>query len=74
MTTPPGFSGCAEGRITGAEESITRRATPSELLAVPEPVVMNFTGSGSHTLSGDEQLVPVKGQLAIRATQPEVKT
>ena len=45
---------------------------PGELNTLDEPVVMNCTGLGSRTLFGDEQLTPVKGQLAILLPQPEV--
>ena len=39
---------------------------------VPERVVVNCTGLGAAALFGDEQLVPVKGQLTILLPQPEV--
>ncbi|CAN5384974.1 FAD-dependent oxidoreductase [soil metagenome] len=43
-----------------------------ELASLPEPVIVNCTGLGSHTLFGDEELIPVKGDLAVLLPQPEV--
>ena len=40
--------------------------------ALPERVVINCTGLGAAELFGDEQLMPVKGQLTILMPQPEV--
>ena len=40
--------------------------------ALPERVVVNCTGLGAADLFGDEQLMPVKGQLTILFPQPEV--
>ena len=39
---------------------------------IPERVVVNCTGLGAAALFGDDQLVPVKGQLTILFPQPEV--
>lgn len=43
-----------------------------ELLELPEPVVMNCTGLGARALFGDQELIPVKGQLTVLLPQPEV--
>ena len=40
--------------------------------ALPERIVINCTGLGAAELFGDEQLMPVKGQLTILLPQPEV--
>jgi D-amino-acid oxidase len=48
---------------------IVNRAALAEL---PERVVFNCTGLGSRALFGDEELVPVKGQLTFLLPQPEV--
>jgi D-amino-acid oxidase len=40
--------------------------------ALAEPVVMNCTGLGAKALVGDEELMPIKGQLTILLPQPEV--
>ena len=36
-------------------------------------VVFNCTGIGARALFGDEQMIPVRGQLAILAPQPDVR-
>jgi D-amino-acid oxidase len=40
--------------------------------ALPEPVVVNCTGLGAKALFGDEELMPIKGQLTILLPQPDV--
>lgn len=44
----------------------------AELQSLPEPVIVNCCGLGSRALFGDDELVPVKGQLAVLLPQPEV--
>jgi D-amino-acid oxidase len=44
----------------------------SEVLALPEPCIVNCTGLGAAALFGDEELTPVKGQLSVLLPQPEV--
>jgi len=43
-----------------------------ELLSLPEPVIFNCTGLGARALFGDEELVPVKGQLIFMPPDPDV--
>lgn len=43
-----------------------------ELVALPEPVICNCTGLGSRALFGDEELIPIRGELVILLPQPEV--
>jgi len=43
-----------------------------EVLALDEPAIMNCTGLGARDLFGDEDLTPIKGQLAVLLPQPEV--
>lgn len=45
---------------------------PSELSALPEPVIVNCTGYGARALFGDESIVPVRGQINWLVPQPEV--
>ena len=40
--------------------------------ALPQPLVMNCTGLGARTLFGDDELMPIKGQLTVLLPQPEV--
>jgi D-amino-acid oxidase len=42
------------------------------ILALPEKLIVNCTGLGSKTLFGDEELVPIRGQLTVLLPQPEV--
>jgi glycine/D-amino acid oxidase-like deaminating enzyme len=44
----------------------------TQLLALPEPVIFNCTGLGARALVGDQDLVPVKGQLTVLLPQPEI--
>lgn len=44
----------------------------SEVLALHEPLVVNASGLGARALFGDQDLIPVKGQLTWLAPQPEV--
>ncbi len=48
-------------------------ATPADLLTLPEPVVVNCTGYGARALWNDHLIVPVRGQIAWLAPQPEVR-
>jgi glycine/D-amino acid oxidase-like deaminating enzyme len=46
--------------------------TPRELASLREPIVVNCTGLGAKDLFGDQELVPLKGQLTVMPPQPEV--
>jgi D-amino-acid oxidase len=48
-------------------------ATPADITALPERLVFNCTGLGARALLGDEELVPIRGQLAVLLPQPEVR-
>jgi glycine/D-amino acid oxidase-like deaminating enzyme len=57
----------AGGRIVPREfKSMT------DVVALPEPAVVNCTGLGARALVGDADLVPVKGQLTVLLPQPEI--
>lgn len=43
-----------------------------QLAALDEPVIMNCTGLGARELVGDDELLPIKGQLTFLLPQPEV--
>ena len=60
--------------VLGAGGRIVVRefASPAELAELPEPLVFNCTGLGARALFGDEQMRPVRGQLAILLPQPEI--
>ncbi len=60
-------------REAGAEVVIRRFASRRDIAALDEAVVVNCTGLGSRELMGDEELVPLKGQLTLLMPQPEVE-
>ena len=45
---------------------------PRDFMALDESLIVNCTGSGSRALFGDEELIPVKGQLTVLVPQAEV--
>ncbi|HYD36774.1 MAG TPA: FAD-dependent oxidoreductase [Allosphingosinicella sp.] len=60
-------------QAAGGRIEVRKFATPAEIAALPERLVFNCTGLGARALFGDEQLHPVRGQLAILLPQPEVR-
>jgi len=62
-----------EVRAAGAAIRITELADRESLRSLPERVVVNCTGLGAKALFGDEELVPLKGQLTFLLPQPEVQ-
>jgi glycine/D-amino acid oxidase-like deaminating enzyme len=56
----------------GGRVEVRELRSREEVLALPEPVVVNCTGLGSKALFGDEELVPVQGQLSVLLPQPEI--
>jgi D-amino-acid oxidase len=46
--------------------------TPRDLITLREPIIVNCTGLGARELFGDQELVPLKGQLTVLVPQPEV--
>ena len=58
--------------LWGGRIVIRKFDTPRELAALSEPVIINSTGLGSRELFGDQDLVPLKGQLTVLVPQPEV--
>jgi glycine/D-amino acid oxidase-like deaminating enzyme len=59
--------------VAGGKIEVRRFATPADLAALPESLVFNCTGLGSRDLFGDQELQPIRGQLAILEPQPEVR-
>ena len=60
-------------QAAGGEIRIRDFATPAEIAALPERLAFNCTGLGARALFGDEELIPVRGQLAILLPQPEIR-
>jgi glycine/D-amino acid oxidase-like deaminating enzyme len=57
----------------GGRIVIRKFDTPRDLMSLAESIVVNCTGLGSKTLFGDDELVPIKGQLTLCVPQPEVR-
>lgn len=57
----------------GSAIRLRRFETLADLSALPERTIVNCTGIGAKALVGDEELIPVRGQLAVLAPQHEVK-
>lgn len=57
----------AEGRIV-----IRKIDSRNDLMWLPESLIVNCSGIGAKEIFGDEQLVPLKGQLTVVVPQPEV--
>jgi D-amino-acid oxidase len=56
----------------GGRIIIRKFDTPRDFMSLPQPIVINCTGLGSRMLLGDEELVPLKGQLTHFVPQPEI--
>jgi glycine/D-amino acid oxidase-like deaminating enzyme len=59
--------------LAGGRIAIRDFASPDELAVLPETLVFNCTGLGSHALFGDAGIEPRRGQLAILLPQPEIR-
>jgi glycine/D-amino acid oxidase-like deaminating enzyme len=59
-------------RLAGGSIVLRSFANAGELSSLSEPTIVNCTGLGARTLFGDDELVPVKGQLTVLLPQPEV--
>jgi glycine/D-amino acid oxidase-like deaminating enzyme len=74
MVEPPTYLNALMRDYQLAGGRIVPRELPSReaVLALDEPVIMNCTGLGAKALFGDEELIPVKGQLTVLLPQPEI--
>jgi len=59
-------------QLWGGKIVMRKFDTPRDLMTLREPIVMNCTGLGAKDLFGDQELVPLKGQLTVMVPQPEV--
>jgi glycine/D-amino acid oxidase-like deaminating enzyme len=57
---------------SGGRIVIRRFDTPREVAVLEEDVIVNCTGLGARTLFGDQELIPLKGQLIVLIPQEEV--
>jgi hypothetical protein len=58
--------------LFGGRIVVRKFDTPRDLMALDEPVIMNCSGLGARDLFGDQELVPLKGQLTVLVPQEEV--
>jgi D-amino-acid oxidase len=58
--------------LFGGRILVRKFDTPRELAALSEPIVINCTGLGARELFGDNELLPLKGQLVVMVPQDEV--
>lgn len=56
----------------GGRIVIRKFDTPRDLMSLDEPIIVNCSGLGARTLFGDEELMPLKGQLTVLVPQPEI--
>jgi glycine/D-amino acid oxidase-like deaminating enzyme len=59
-------------RLAGARIEVREFRDRTELTSLPEPGVVNCTGLGARALFGDEEMLPIKGQLHVLLPQPDV--
>lgn len=58
--------------LFGGRIVVRKFDTPRDLMSLQEPVILNCTGLGAKALFGDDELVPLKGQLTVLVPQAEV--
>ena len=61
-----------EFHLLGGRTVVRKFDTPRDLMSLSESVIVNCTGLGARNLFGDEELIPIKGQLTFLVPQPEV--
>jgi len=59
--------------VAGGKIEVRKFATPADIAGLPEALVFNCTGLGSRDLFGDQELQPIRGQLAILEPQPNIR-
>ncbi|CAN5750102.1 FAD-dependent oxidoreductase [soil metagenome] len=58
--------------LAGGKIVVKEFKSRQEIARLPEPVIFNCTGLGSRMLFDDQKLIPVRGQLEVLLSQPEV--
>lgn len=58
--------------LAGGKLVVKEFRSREELKRLPEQVIFNCTGLGARALFGDQQLIPVRGQLEVLLPQPEI--
>jgi D-amino-acid oxidase len=59
--------------LFGGRIVVRKFDTPRDLAALREPIVINCSGLGARDLFGDQELVPLKGQLTVLVPQDEIR-
>jgi glycine/D-amino acid oxidase-like deaminating enzyme len=62
----------ADFQRSGGRIVIRKLDTRNDLMWLPESLVVNCSGIGAREIFGDEELIPLKGQLTAILPQPEV--
>ncbi len=62
----------ADFRLAGGKTVIREFTDLRAVAALDELLIVNCTGLGARALFGDEELIPVKGQLTVLLPQPEI--
>jgi hypothetical protein len=57
----------------GGKIVIREFSTPRDLMALREEMIFNCTGLGARALFGDQELIPIRGQLVFLLPQSEVE-
>ncbi len=75
MIEPPIYLGALmrDFQLAGGSLRIRDFRSLDEIAALPEHRVVNCTGIGARALTGDEELIPLKGQLTVLLPQPEIR-
>jgi D-amino-acid oxidase len=58
--------------IAGGRVVVKEFRGREEIARLPESVIFNCSGLGARALFGDEELIPVRGQLEVLLPQPEI--
>jgi len=58
--------------LAGGKIKVRYFKSPSEVLSLKEPVIFNCTGLGAKALFGDDDLMPIKGQLVFLQPDPAI--
>ncbi|MGB5247664.1 MAG: FAD-dependent oxidoreductase [Woeseia sp.] len=59
-------------RAAGSRIEVREFDDAAELHTLKEPVIFNCSGLGTRTLFGDDELIPVKGQLVVLKPQDDI--
>ena len=75
MIEPPVYLGALieDFQLAGGRIRIRDFGSLDEIAGLAERRVVNCTGIGARKLAGDEELVPLKGQLTVLLPQPEIR-